>query len=346
MGRQMANSEHGSVEIGELIEQRTKIENKLGDLVRDKFGALTRIRDLLRERSELEQDLDAISRDEAGLESGMERLREEIKSVSLEIEGASGDLGALELRKKKTEILQERASIEEKLDDITKRKVEALDKLKELTKKRSELEGILDSIEAEEIKLKDGLSDLKRKTEELIDGISREIGEMDSGKSTEIERYENVEMVHDVMKVEADEPAGKREVKTGIFGILGKSRSKKEHKREMEISTDDLLDIGLLKKVLGIMDSLLEKLPDDVIDEFSASGDFNRYDRFYSAIKGYTGKPDQREYIDENVRGMLETINNLLKKLPDDVIDEFSRSKDFDAYDDILKRYGVKQRGK
>ncbi|OYT39489.1 MAG: hypothetical protein B6U86_05235 [Candidatus Altiarchaeales archaeon ex4484_43] len=87
------------------------------------------------------------------------------------------------------------------------------------------------------------------------------------------------------------------------------------------------VNMDLLKEVLGIMDDLLEKLPEDVIDEFSRSEDFERYEKLYTVVNEYTGKPKQKEYIDKNVKSVLSTIDNLLKKLPEDVIDEFSRSK-------------------
>ena len=122
--------------------------------------------------------------------------------------------------------------------------------------------------------------------------------------------------------------------KGGLFGIFGKLKQK-EPKKEMEVNMD------LLKEVLGIMDDLLEKLPEDVIDEFSRSEDFERYEKLYTVVNEYTGKPKQKEYIDKNVKSVLSTIDNLLKKLPEDVIDEFSRSEDFDRYNEVLRIYGI-----
>lgn len=44
---------------------------------------------------------------------------------------------------------------------------------------------------------------------------------------------------------------------------------------------------------------------------------------------------------DEELRRVFALIDDLLGKLPDNVIEEFSKSKDFELYDRILKKYGL-----
>ncbi len=337
----MANSESELVEEEELIKQQAEIENKLDDLLKERMETLSRIRDIVREQSGLEQELDRVNGEEDELGDKMKNLKKEIGDISREIAETGEERKLLEIHKKKTELIQELLNVEENMGNVTREKVGILDKIKKLTKNRSELEVTLDGVEKEKMKLKGEISDLKEKTQEFMDSMSREIIERDSGEAIEIKAEKGVEKAQEMKGEKPEEKLEEKpEEKRGLLGMLGKQKPKKEFKTE--IGMDDLLDMGLLKKVLGIMDNLLEKLPEGVIDEFSGSKDFNRYEEFYNTIKGYNGKPDQREYIDKNVKDILGTIANLLKKLPEDVIDEFSRSKDFDIYRDILSKYGVK----
>jgi hypothetical protein len=45
--------------------------------------------------------------------------------------------------------------------------------------------------------------------------------------------------------------------------------------------------------------------------------------------------------VDPEVKAVLRIMNELLGKLPDDVIEKFSQSADFELYHMVLERYGV-----
>ena len=45
--------------------------------------------------------------------------------------------------------------------------------------------------------------------------------------------------------------------------------------------------------------------------------------------------------VDPEVKAVLRIMNELLGKLPEDVIEKFSKSADFELYHMVLERYGV-----
>ncbi len=345
----MANKEHELEEEEEFIKRQAEIESRLDELMKEKMGALSKIRDLVRGRVELEQDLDKISEREKGLQGNMMSLKHRIGDISREMDETGEEEKILEVHKKKTELIQERAKVEEGMDNVTQEKVGLLDRIKEMTKSRSELECVVDGIETEEVGLKKEIANLKETTRKFIFGIRREIGDMDREEKIDVDSGENADKIRgieeEMLERATDQVSGEKPemVKKGFLGgVFGKQKIKEEPKQDMEVSMDDLLGMGLLKDALGIIDDLLEKLPERVVDDFSKSEEFNRYEAFYNVVKSYNGEPDQRRYIDENVKDILSTINTLLKKLPKEVISEFSRSKDFDIYNGVLSKYGIR----
>lgn len=352
----MANKEHELEEEEEFIKRQAEIESRLDELMKEKMEALSKIRDLVRGRVELEQDLDKISEREKGLQGNMMSLKHKIGDISREMDETGEEEKILEVHKKKTELIQERAKVEEGMDNIMQEKVGLLDKIKEMTKSRSELECVVDGIETEEVGLKKEIANLKETTRKFIFGIRREIGDMDREEKIDVDGGENADKIQEIeeemLERAMDQVSGEKSVVSGeksemvkkgfLGGVFGKQKIKEEPKQDMEVSMDDLLGMGLLKDALGIIDDLLEKLPERVVDDFSKSEEFNRYEAFYNVVKSYNGEPDQRRYIDENVKDILSTINTLLKKLPKEVISEFSRSKDFDIYNGVLSKYGIR----
>jgi hypothetical protein len=129
-------------------------------------------------------------------------------------------------------------------------------------------------------------------------------------------------------KVPAAEP--KQEQKKSIFNVFGK-----KEKEEPDVN------VGMLKAVLKIMDGLLEKLPEDAIDKFSKSADYDKYEKLYHIVEEYKGTADEKEHIKANAKSVLVTVDNLLRQLPKEVLDEFAESDDFDRYNKVLESYGV-----
>jgi len=359
------------------IKQQAEKEKKLESLLKDRMEALSKIKTMVSEQSALEKQLDSIDAQEEELDAKLLDVKRKIGETSREMDASNNEEEELVAHKKKTALLQESAKVEDELDDITRKKVDILDKVKDLTRNRSELEGTWDRVEAEEIELKKEVMDLRQKAEGFMHQMSRDIGQMDresvnSRSATaqpaarfapappappevppekpkeisvpetkqeklkeapptpeiKIEKLKETPPKVEKPKVPAAEP--KQEQKKSIFNVFGK-----KEKEEPDVN------VGMLKAVLKIMDGLLEKLPEDAIDKFSKSADYDKYEKLYHIVEEYKGTADEKEHIKANAKSVLVTVDNLLRQLPKEVLDEFAESDDFDRYNKVLESYGV-----
>ncbi len=357
----LANQESGLAE-EKLIKEHTEKEKKLDKLLTEKVGALSKIRDLVSGQSGLEKELKNINDKEDELDGSFARLRERIGNISNEIENTVNGEEELAIHRRKTELIHESALVEEELDEVTKKKVEVLDKIKNLTKNRFELEESLDKIEAEEMGLRRDISNLREKIETFMHDISREIGKMDRLEVVDEippDQTESQAEIQSVQSGEEQEPGSEPgsaeslepgsepgsaesqgpesgDQNKGFLGMFGRKQDP-----ETESKEDGELDVGMLKEVLSIMDDLLNKLPDNLIDEFSDSEDFKRYEKIYSLVNEFNGDPEQEKFIKENIKDVLTKLDNLLKKLPDEVLTGFSESENFGKYGKLLEAYGI-----
>lgn len=357
------------------IKQQAEKEKKLENLLKDRMEALSKIKNMVSEQSVLEKQLDSIDAQEEELDAKLLDLKRRIGETSREIDASNSEEEELVAHKKKTALLQESAKVEDELDDITRKKVDILDKVKDLTRNRSELEGTWDRVEAEEIELKKEVYDLRQKAEGFMHQMSREIGQMDresiNSRSATVQpaarftpappappevpkekpketpipetKQEKLKEASPAPEVKAEKlketppkpkaPAAEKpqEQKKSIFNVFGKSKEKEESD----------VNVGMLKAVLKIMDSLLEKLPEDAIDKFSKSADYEKYEKLYHIVEEYKGTTDEKEQIKANAKSVLVTVDNLLRQLPKEVLDEFAESDDFDRYNKVLESYGV-----
>ncbi|OYT55177.1 MAG: hypothetical protein B6U72_00045 [Candidatus Altiarchaeales archaeon ex4484_2] len=129
----------------------------------------------------------------------------------------------------------------------------------------------------------------------------------------------------------------KEEVKEkakGFLDFLGGGKGDKEPKLSGE-------SIRLLKEILPVLDSLLGKLPDDKIEEFSTTDDYEVYNELFEKVSDYKGTGEQKEFINVNTKNILGVIDNLLENLPDEEIERFSSSDSFKGYNRLLDLFGV-----
>lgn len=331
----------------ELIQQKVEKEKRLDDLLKERVLAMSKIKSIVSEQSRLDKDIESLNKREKELENKLAEIKKRISEVSKEIDSARTEEEELEAHKKKTQLIQDTVSIEDELDDITRKKLEVLDKMKDLVRTRAEMEATIDRVEAEEITLRQDLTKLQQKTAGLLKEITKEIEEIDRGTVEHIEEKAVTEkqIQTEAPAVREEQPSSApekikeaptlsqekpKEEKKGLFGVFGK-----KPKEETEIN------IGLLKSVLKVLDGLLEKLPDEVIDKFSASEDYSKYEKLYTIVDEYKGTPEEKEYIRKNTKTVLVAVDNLLRQLPKDVLEEFTESEDFERYNKVLESCGV-----
>ena len=50
----------------------------------------------------------------------------------------------------------------------------------------------------------------------------------------------------------------------------------------------------------------------------------------------------EKPLLDEDIKKVLAITDNLLGKLPEEIIDEFIKSKDYELYEKVIRRYKIK----
>ncbi len=339
----------------ELLEEQYRLEKELDKTIEKKVKTLSEIRDILNNISNLEEKIASIKDNENSVEEDILKIKGEIKRITKEIreihegvvkkEGERDIKGLEEIENKriemhehKTELLRQLAEKEAELDEITIKKTKILDEITEMIKKRSKLEGILDNIDKKEMKLKERKLEIESMVDKQIADITNEIDSIDEGLPVGEEIKEEIPEkgpvpIHKKTMEEKIEKTKEKPHRKGILGIFGKAREK-----EIDEFGNKVIQ---LKRILPIIDDLITKLPNESIERFSSSEDYRLYGELYDITKEYSGTKEQKEFIKKNTKKVLEAIDKLLEELPDDVIDAFSSSNEFDEYTKLLDMFGV-----
>ncbi|GEM_PF-5258701 len=424
---------------GRLLEERSKIDGELDELMQDKLNTLGKIRDLVGSGGGLEKDIEAVSKEEDNIEGVISSIRSGMRDVTLEIKrlheaalkrGSSGDSSGLrdieskkiEVHKQKTKLLKDLVKKERELDKVSARKTKVLDEYSKVLGKRCNLEGKLDEIEGREIELKERKLDIESRIGKEIGDLTSEIYLIDS----ELEDVET-KSLGDVMAARKKPPSTRDLLKTSaagakpvvketgktkpsevdMKGVGGKTESsemkpsggvKEPEPAEMKVDggveeaskpegavekpktpEDETLkkpevgaaleneekgkdkgfldflgggkgnkrselpkgSIKLLQEILPVLDDLLGKLPDDKIEEFSTTDDYEKYNELFDKVSNYEGMGEQKEFINLNTKNILGVIDNLLENLPDEEIERFSSSDNFKDYNRLLDMFDV-----
>ena len=87
----------------------------------------------------------------------------------------------------------------------------------------------------------------------------------------------------------------------------------------------------------------------DVLNDKTLKFEKEQGDKTKNSISGMhrfiIGKKEakkEKPLLDDEIRKVLEITDNLLGKLPEEIIDEFVKSKDFELYEKIIRKYKIK----
>ncbi len=86
----------------------------------------------------------------------------------------------------------------------------------------------------------------------------------------------------------------------------------------------------LFEKFVGVVDDLLGKLPEDELNSFLTSGDFDLY-------KTIASNPDSAS--DDDRKSFFKLVNEKLAKLPENVIEDFIASENWSLYEEMGELY-------
>lgn len=192
----------------------------------------------------------------------LEETKKEIEEKKKELELAEkrAKIEAEELKEKKKEKI-ERKKEEKKLKklELKKAKIEAKERERKLREKTK--------IETKKEKLEAKMALKEEKLKRKLESKKKKIGKPE--KETE-----------SVLKVrKTDDKKKKEKSKSSTKGLHHFILGKKEVEKENPILDEDV------RRVLRLTDNLLEKLPDEVIDEFVKSDDFALYEKVISKYK-------------------------------------------------------------
>jgi len=216
-----------------------------------------------------------------------EKTKQEKKTASNDETKATTNLGTNGVAKTKKALEETKKEIEEKKKELEQAKQEAKQKEEELIKKMIEKEK-------------------KKKEEEKLKKLEM--------KKAEIEAKREERELKKKAKIE--EKKKKLEAKMALKEEKLKQKKLKEKKRELEKHKEKTSD------TLKVTD----KEPKEM--------------RHFISSKKET--IEVNPLLDDDVRKVLIITDNLLEKLPEDVIDDFVKSKDFGLYEKVISKYKIK----
>jgi hypothetical protein len=136
-------------------------------------------------------------------------------------------------------------------------------------------------------------------------------------------------------KIESEQPVGtskeewlaaQRKFQADLFGLkddisLGDSDQLTKNLNEGMVDAEISIQNGKLEEVLN----QLEELKNQILEK----------DKEIESLK-----EDGTEFnVDEETRKILKILDDLLEKLPDEVVDEFAKSDDYLLYEKVLEKY-------
>jgi len=267
-------------EMANLEEQKTK--NKKQEIISKTQNRGTEAITTKKKKSKKKNGLEKTRKEVEKARREVEKKKKELDAIEEEIKKKEKDLKRKKIeriRKKKEEKQVKKVEMEQSYIPVNfnhrrrkfkEKEKEELEK-EEIERQRTEMEK-LKNLELKKVKelAKKKEKELKRKKKELEEKAKLE------AKKEEAERQKKLKM----------KTAEKK--KTGIFTKKEKpslpatkhSLSRKKNlEQEQPVLDDDI------RKVLLMTDNLLEKLPEDVIDEFVQSEDFSLYEKVISKYK-------------------------------------------------------------
>jgi hypothetical protein len=223
--------------------------------------------------------------------------------------------------KKRVDAFQKEVERRKKQREKMKNREEALDKREEeLSHRFLELKSRENEITVRENNLQKMQKDLDIKEEELKTWES----EIDANQKNEVEATNNSSQSSGTNREEW--LAAQRKFQADLFGLkddmpMGELSQLTGEGNKGALDADMNIQAGKLEEVL----KQLEDLKTQIVEK----------DKEIESLK-----EDGTEFnVDEETRKILKILDDLLEKLPDEVVDEFAKSDDYLLYEKVLEKY-------
>ncbi|KYK24249.1 hypothetical protein AYK24_06335 [Thermoplasmatales archaeon SG8-52-4] len=256
-------------------------------------------------------------------EVGLERTKRDIEEQERTLEYAK------KMENKMKNELKEKNEQKKKEEKL--RKLEYKKKIKEDRLRQLQAEKAKKQIEKEERKLKrEKLKEEKFKEKEMrkLELIKQNEEKI---KKREIERLEKLKLKEIKRLQEEKERAEKQKE------ILLKEKQKDEELRLKKLEQEKIEKQKeiLLKEKQRAEELKAKKLEQEINGEIK-SEEPPEMGKF---IQKETGTKNEKHYLDDDVEKLLPIIDQLLEKLPDEVVDEFAQSDNFALYEKVINKY-------
>ena len=187
-------------------------------------------------------------------------------------------------------------------NELEQTKKEIEQKKKALEEAKIKEKELIQKIEEKKKEEKHKKFELKKKMKEKIIR-EKEAGKARKQKEKELKRHEQEKLKQEQIKIKEKEKIEKQK------------ESKRKKKKELKGKKSEKKEVSFFKK---------EK------EEEEKLTDVNELQK----------EIEEREtFLDDDVEKLIPIIDQLLEKLPDDVIEEFAQSKDFTLYEKVVSKY-------
>jgi len=246
--------------------------------------------------------------------NGLEKTRKEVEKARREVEKKKKELGVIEEEIKKKE------------KDLKRKKIERIRKKKEekqVKKVEMEQSYIPVNFNHRWRKFKE-----KEKEELEKEEIERQRAEMEKLKKLELKKAKELAKKKEKeLKEKKKELEEKAKLEAKKKRLEAKHDLKEEMKKKEEAERQKELKMKTAeKKKTGIFTK--KEKPSSLATKHSLSRKKNL--------------EQEQPVLDDDIRKVLLITDNLLEKLPEDVIDEFVQSEDFSLYEKVISKYKVK----
>jgi len=143
----------------------------------------------------------------------------------------------------------------------------------------------------------------------------------------------------------------------GELKRLKKKKNKTKQEIQYQNSSDNTKNETNEEKKMNLKKDIKAKINGEEKISYSALHDAEKYknlrleegqktEDFESGMQQYIVEKKEVEkenpLLDEDIKNVLAITDNLLGKLPEEVIDEFVKSKDYELYEKVIKKYKIK----
>ena len=190
----------------------------------------------------------------------------------------------------------------------------------------------------------------EQKTEPMVRIVSKEENQSVAGEKPLVEFVKPVKLERNILGFDEEKEIVKLENRLRktrlLFEKKLKERVEELEKRKVEIEQAMILESQARREAeMNRKEEILnkkEKEIDTVIrsHQLEREEELNRREReLITKEKELGGRLEEK--IDEEVKKLLKVLDELLGKLPKEVIDEFVKSDEYKLYERVLERYGV-----